>query len=141
MYRADVTNNKTDEHKYHYGMSDTPSKEHENHKTSFRHISHLTTSDLFKYYWKLVDNGAVPTIKFSIATHVKGNTFVINCNLCLSENAFIIRNLDDIYLMNICVFLITSHNILVSVMERLRIPISKMKGVLITPYRSVFKFL
>ena len=102
VYRADVTN-KTDEHKYYYGMSDTPSKElYENHKTSFRHISHLTPSDLSKYYWKLVDNGAVPTIKFSIAKRVKGNTFVINCNLCLREKAFIIRNLDDIYLMNIC---------------------------------------
>ena len=102
VYRADVTN-KTDEHKYYYGMSDTPFKErYQNHKTSFRHISHLTPSDLSMYYWKLVDNGALPTIKFSIAKRVKGNTFVINCNLCLREKAFIIRNLDDVYLMNIC---------------------------------------
>ena len=51
VYRADVTNNKTDEHKYYYGISDTPFKErYENHKTSFRHRSHLTTSDLSKYY-------------------------------------------------------------------------------------------
>ena len=36
VYRADVTNNKTDEHKYNYGISDTPFKErYENHKTSF----------------------------------------------------------------------------------------------------------
>ena len=64
-YRADVTNNRTDEHKYYYGMSDTPFKEHyENHKTSLRHISHLTASALPKCYWKLVDNGTVPTIKF-----------------------------------------------------------------------------
>ena len=64
-YRADVTNNRPDELKYYYGMSGTPFKEHyENHKTSLRHILHLATSDLPKYYWKLVDNGAVPTIKF-----------------------------------------------------------------------------
>ena len=101
VYRADVTNNKTDEHKYYYGISDTPFKErYENHKTSFRHRSHLTASDLSKYYWKLVDNGAVPTIKFSIAKRVKGNTFINNCNLCLSEKAFIIRNLDDINMLN-----------------------------------------
>ena len=81
-------------------MSDTPFKErYQNHKTSFRHISHLTVSDLSKYYWKLVDNGTVPTIKFSIAKRVKRNTFINNCNLCLSENAFTIRNLDDVNML------------------------------------------
>ena len=51
VYRADVTSNKTDEQKYYYGNSDTPFKErYENHKTSFRHRSHLTASDLSKYY-------------------------------------------------------------------------------------------
>ena len=73
---------------------------YENHKTSFRHRSHLTAPDLSNYYWKLVDKGAVPTIKFSIAKRVKGNTFINNCNLCLSEKAFIIRNLDDENMLN-----------------------------------------
>ena len=91
-----VTNTETDEHKYYYGISDTPFKErYENHKTPFRHRSHLTTSDLSKHYWKLVDNSAVPTIKFPIAKGVKGNTFIDNYNLCLSEKTFITRNLDD----------------------------------------------
>ena len=99
--RADVTNNKTDEHKYYYGTSDTPFKDrYGNHKTSLRHRSHLTDSDLSKYYWKLVGNGAVPTIKFSVAKRVKGNIFINNCNLCLSEKAFIIRNLDDVNMLN-----------------------------------------
>ena len=49
VYRADVTNNKTDEHEYYYRISETPFKErYENHKTSFRHRSHLNTSDLSK---------------------------------------------------------------------------------------------
>ena len=101
VYRADVTNNKTDEHKYYYGISDTPFKErYENHKTSFRHRLHMNASDLCKYYWKLVDKGAVSTIKFSIAKHVKDDTFINNCNLCLSEKAFIMRNLDDVNLLN-----------------------------------------
>ena len=101
VYRADVTNNKTDEHKYYYGISDTPFKDrYENHKTSFRHRSHLTGSDLSKYYWKLVGNGAVPIIKFSIAKRVKGNIFVNNCNLCLTEKSFTIRNLDDVNMLN-----------------------------------------
>ena len=55
--------------------------------------------NLYNYYWKLVDNGAVPTIKFSIVKRVKGNTFINNCNLCLNEKAFIIRNLDDINML------------------------------------------
>ena len=101
VYRADVTNKRIDEHKYYYGISDTPFKEgYENDKTSFRHRSHQIASDLSKYYWKLVNNGAVPTIKFSIAKRVKGNTFINNCNLCLSEKAFIIRNLDDVNMLN-----------------------------------------
>ena len=88
LYRADVTDNKTDEHKYYYGISDTPFIEpYENHKTSFRHKSHLTASDLSKYYLKLDDNGAVPAIKFP---------FMNNCDLYLSEKAFTIRNLDDV---------------------------------------------
>ena len=63
VYRADVTNNKTDEHKYYYGISDAPFKDrYENHESSFRHRSHLTTSDLSKYYSKLVDSGAVSTM-------------------------------------------------------------------------------
>ena len=100
LYRAAVTNSKTDEQKYYYSISDTPFKErYENHKTSFRHRSHLTASDLSRYYWKLVDNGAVPTIRFSIAKRVKGNTFIKNCNLCLNEKVFIIRNLDDIKML------------------------------------------
>ena len=82
VYRADVTNNKSDEHKYYYGISDIPFKEHyENHETSFRHRSYLHASDLYKYYWKLIDDGAAPTIKFSIAKRVKSNTFINNCNL------------------------------------------------------------
>ena len=56
VYRADVTNNKTDEHKYYYGISDA----------------------LFR----------------------ERNTFINNCNLCLSEKAFIIRNLDDVNMLN-----------------------------------------
>ena len=35
VYRADATNNKTDEHKYYYDISDTPFKErYESHKMS-----------------------------------------------------------------------------------------------------------
>ena len=39
------------------------------------------------------------------------------------------------------VFLIASHSSFVSVMQSLQIPISKMKCVLMTPYKSAFNFL
>ena len=41
----------------------------------------------------------MPTIKFSIAKRFKGNTFINNCNLCVNEKAFIIRNLDDVNML------------------------------------------
>ena len=41
-----------------------------------------------------------PTIKFSIAKRVKGNTFINNCKFCLSEKTFIMRNLDNVNLLN-----------------------------------------
>ena len=60
---------------------------------------------LQEIYRKLVDNGAVPTIKFSIAKLVQGNTFIYNCNLCLSDKAKemirnMIGNLDDVNMLN-----------------------------------------
>ena len=101
VHRTDVTNNKTNEHQYYSSIPDTPFKERfENHKTSFRHRSRLTASDLSKYYWKLVENSAVPTIKFSTAKRVKGNTSISNCKLRLSEKVFITRNLDGVNVLN-----------------------------------------
>ena len=101
VHRTDVTNNKTNEHQYYSSIPDTPFKERfENHKTSFRHRSHLTASDLSKYYWKLVENSAVPKIKFSIAKSVKRNASISNCKLRLSEKVFIIRNLDGVNVLN-----------------------------------------
>ena len=42
----------------------------------------------------------MPTIKFLIAKCVEGKTFINECNLCVSEKAFIIRNLDDVNMLN-----------------------------------------
>ena len=73
VYRADVTNDQTQEQKFYYGISDTPFKErYENHKKSFRHKEYSTEADLAKYCWELKDKGTVPTVNFSIAKRVKG---------------------------------------------------------------------
>ena len=101
VYRADVTNDQTQEQKFYYGISDTPFKErYENHKKSFRHKEYSTEPDLAKYCWELKDKGAVPTVKFSIAKCVKGKSLINNCSLCLSEKLFIIRSLDDVNMLN-----------------------------------------
>ena len=57
---------------FFYGTSDTPFKEwYQNHKKSFRYKEHSTETDLAKFCWELKEKGAVPTVHFSIAKHVK----------------------------------------------------------------------
>ena len=65
-------NNKTDEHIYYYGISDTQFK------------------DSYKIVMKL----------FSVANLVKVNTFINNCHLFFSKKLFIIRNLDDVNMLS-----------------------------------------
>ena len=90
VYRADVTNNQTQEQKFCDGLSDTPFKErYENHKKSFRHKEYRTETDLAKYCWELKDKGAVPTVNFSVAKRVKGKPLIKNCSLWLSEKLYI----------------------------------------------------
>ena len=101
VYRAEVTNDQTQEQKFYHGISDTLFKEqYENHKKSFRHKEYSTETDLAKYCWELKDKGALPTVNFSIAKRVKGKSLINNCSLCLSEKLFIIRNLDNVNMLN-----------------------------------------
>ena len=101
VYRADVTNDQTQEQMFYYGISDTPFKErYESHKKSFRHKEYSTENDLAKHCWELKDKGAVLTVNFSIAKTVKCKSLINNCSLCLSEKVFIIKNLDDVNMLN-----------------------------------------
>ena len=100
VYRADITNDQTQEQKFYYGISDTPFKErYENHKKPFRDKEYSTQTDLAKYWWELEDKSAVPRVNFSIAERVKGKSLINNCSLCLSEELFIIRNLDNVNML------------------------------------------
>ena len=82
-------------------ISDTPFKEqYENHKKSFRHKEYSTETDLAKFCWELKDKGTLPTVNSSIAKCVKGKSLINNCSLHLSEKLFIIRNLDNINMLN-----------------------------------------
>ena len=57
-------------------------------------------TDLGKYCWELKDDGAVPTVNFFIAKSVKVKSIINNCSLCLSKKRFIIRNSDDVNMLN-----------------------------------------
>ena len=82
-------------------LLNTPFKErYENHKKSFRNKEYSTETDLAKYCWELKDKGAVPTVNFPIAKRVKGKSLINNCSFCLSEKLFIIRNLDNVNILN-----------------------------------------
>ena len=101
VYRAEVTNDQTQEQKFYHGISDTLFKEqYENQKKFFRHKEYSTKTDLAKYCSELKDKGAVPTVNFSIAKPVKSKSLINNCSLCLSEKLFIIRNLDNVNMLN-----------------------------------------
>ena len=64
-----------------------------------KYLKHPSRNGM-KYCWELKDKGAVPTVNFSIAKQVKGKSLINNCSLCLSKKLFIIRNLDDVNMLN-----------------------------------------
>ena len=70
--------------KFYYGISDTPfKKRYQNHKKSFRRKEYGTETDLAK-----------------LLNVSKGKSVINNCHLCLSEKLFIIKNLDNVNMLN-----------------------------------------
>ena len=69
-------------------------------KKSFRHKEYSTQTNLAKYCRELKDKGAVATANFSIAKDVKGKSLSNNCSLCLSEKLFVMRNMDNVNMLN-----------------------------------------
>ena len=64
VYRADVSNNKDNETKFYYGLTETLFKEiYGNHKRSFRHKWYRSDTELLKYIWNLTSAQKVPIIK------------------------------------------------------------------------------
>ena len=42
----------------------------------------------------------MPTVNVSIVKRVKGKSLINSCSLCLSEKLFIIKNLDNVNMLN-----------------------------------------
>ena len=101
VYCAEVSNNKDNETKFYYGLTETSFKErYGNHKRSFRHERYKNDTELSKYIWDLTSAHKVPTIKWSIVRKIHGNTKSDFCKLCLTEKYFILNDLRDNKLLN-----------------------------------------
>ena len=80
VYRADVSNNKDNETKFYYGLTETSfKKRYGNHKRSFIHQQHKNDTELSKYIWDLTSACKVPTIKWCIVRKIQGNTKLDFC--------------------------------------------------------------
>ena len=90
IYHADVSNNKDNETKFCYGLTETSLKErYGNHKRSFKHERYKNDTELSKYIWDLTSSDKVLTIKWSIVRKIHGNKKPDFCKLYLTEKYFI----------------------------------------------------
>ena len=101
IYCVNVSNNKDNDSKFYYGLTEMSFKErYGNHKRSFRHERYRNDTELSKYIWDLTCAHKVPTIKWSIVRKMHGNAKSYFCKLCLTEKYFILNDLGDNKLLN-----------------------------------------
>ena len=86
IYRDDVHCEANKDHKFYFGVAQTPFKERfRNHNRDFNHEQYIKSTELSKYIWSLKDAGTPYTINWLIIAKVKGSTKVNYCPLCLTE--------------------------------------------------------
>ena len=86
IYRADVHCEANKDHKFYFGVAQTPFKEmFRNHNRDFNHEQYIKSTELSKYIWSLKDAGTPYTINWSIVAQVKGSTKVNYSPLCHTE--------------------------------------------------------
>ena len=91
IYRVDITT--TNEHKFYYGTSQTTFKlRHNNHSCEIKYVKYQNCTELAKYFWQLKNNNISYDIKWSIASKVYGYANSLQCELCLMEKYWIIKN-------------------------------------------------
>ena len=80
IYRADVSNNKDNETKFYYVLTETSfNKRYGNHKRSFIHEQHKNDTELSKYIWDLTILHKFPTIKWCIVRKIHENAKSVFC--------------------------------------------------------------
>ena len=101
IYRADVHCEANKDHKFYFGVAQTPFKERfQSHNRDFNHKQYIKRQELSKYIWSLKDAGTPYTINWSIVAKVKGSIKVNYCPLCFTEKYHLIEYFNDIRLLN-----------------------------------------
>ena len=101
VYRTNVENDRNSENKFYFGVSRTPFKERfRNHKKELNYVKYRNRTKLSIYIWQLKDLNITPKISWEIAAVIRYAVRIDYCNLCLSENLFIMKSLDNSYLLN-----------------------------------------
>ena len=101
IYQAEIVNDTDNEKKRYIGLAETTFKQrYSNHLKSFKHKKYSKETELSKYVWELKDNNRNPTVNWTILKSFKSRLNSNRCILCLSEKMFIIKNLDDVDLLN-----------------------------------------
>ena len=101
IYQAEISNDQNDEKKRYIGLTETTFKtRYGNHVKSFKHRKYSKETELSKYIWELKDDNKVPIIKWKILKTITSRLNSNRCILCLSEKFFIVKNCDDVNLLN-----------------------------------------
>ena len=108
VYNAEVSTNTT--YKEYYGVSDGEFKSrYNNHMQSFRNMSHISDSELSKYFWTLKAKGTNYHLRWSIKSYTsRYKRGTKRCDLCLIEK-MIIALADPKVLLNKITELICRH--------------------------------
>ena len=102
VYRADVTTDRPDEHRFYFGLVSNSFKErYGNHLKSFRHEKYKNETTLSSYFWHLKEKGRSPNIKWSVAKRAPPyNPASKKCRLCLTEKTLILEHASDPHMLN-----------------------------------------
>ena len=101
IYRADMHCEANKDHKFYFGVAQTPFKKRfRNHNRDLNQKQYIKSTELSKYIWSLKDAGTLYTINWSIAAKVKSSAKVNYCPLCLTAKYHLIEYFNDIHLLN-----------------------------------------
>ena len=101
IYQAEIKNNCDDECKTYIGLAGNTFKERfYGHVKSFKHRKYSKETELSKYIWELKDENKQPLVTWKVLKKINNRLNSKQCILCLSEKYYIIKNIDDVNMLN-----------------------------------------
>ena len=101
IYKAQVTNNTSDEHTKYLGAVETSFKErYRNNAQDFKHEKYMRGTELSKYIWSLKSQVITPIVKWRIVKKVNSGFTELLQQVMLNRKFFIIKSLDDCNWLN-----------------------------------------